>query len=173
MRALVASFTDADAILEGAGQARRDGFPLLDALTPYPLDRLSDLVGADGAPRLRGPMAMAGFGVAILAFGFEWWSAVRAYPFNEGGRPLFSWPVFLLSPFEIGMLAAAVAGFACFLVRCGLPRLNHPLFLVPGVERASQDRFLLVVDPLRPDQVAHLRTLLFDAGAVAVSEADA
>ena len=57
----------------------------------------------------------------------EFWSAVYAYPIDSGGRPLNSWPIFLLVPFEVGVLAAAVAGFAALLVLCGLPRLHHPV----------------------------------------------
>ena len=173
MKVLLAAFDTPQAVIEGARHARREGFPLLDALTPYPVEQLGELVGASGSPRLRVPIAIAGFGTAVLFFAFEWWTAVYAYPFNEGGRPLFSWPVFLLSPFEIGVLAAAVVGFAAFLIRCGLPRLHHPLFEVPGIQRASQDRFCLVVDPLEPGRVAPLRALLFTAGAVLVSETDA
>jgi hypothetical protein len=172
MKALVAEFHDSGAILEGAGQARARGFPLLDALTPLPLESLGEMLGASASPRLRGLMALAGFGAAALFFALETWSAVFAYPFNEGGRPLFSWPVFLLSPFEVGVLAAAVAGFGAFLLRCGLPRLNHPLFTVPGLERASQDRFFLVVDPVEEARIPTLRDLLFGAGATAVTEAE-
>lgn len=172
MKALVAAFADPDALLAAARTARERGFPLLDALTPYPVEAAADLVGAKAPPWLRIVMALAGFGVAAALFGFEIWTAVVAYPVNEGGRPLFSWPVFLLSPFELGVLAAAVAGFAAFLVRCGLPRLNHPLFEVPGIDRASQDRFMLVLDPLEAERVPALRALLVGAGAIMVSEAE-
>ena len=172
LKVLVATFDDPDALLAGAQEVRGRGFTLIDALTPYPLDSVSDILGASVSPRLRGPMALAGFGVAGALFAFEGWTAVIAYPVNEGGRPLFSWPVFLLSPFELGVLAAAITGFAVFLVRCGLPRLNHGLFDVPGIERASQDRFHLVVDPVDRERIPDLATLLFSAGALSVSEAD-
>ena len=172
MNVLVATFEDPDAILGAAERARRAGFPVLDALTPFPLEHLSKVVGASASPRLRGPMAVLGFGLAAAFFLFESWTAVDAYPFNEGGRPLFSWPAFLLSPFEIGILVAAITGFAMFLIRTGLPRLHHPVFLVPGVHRATQDRFLLVCDPVEDGRASALRVLLFGAGATAVSEAE-
>ena len=40
-------------------------------------------------------------------------------------------------PFEVGVLAAAVAGFAALLVLCGLPRLHHPLFDCDAIERGD------------------------------------
>ena len=73
-------------------------------------------------------MPIAALALAAAAYALEFWSAVYAYPIDSGGRPLNSWPIFLLVPFEVGVLAAAVAGFAALLVLCGLPRLHHPLF---------------------------------------------
>ena len=69
---------------------------------------------------------------------------------------------------EFGVLAAAVAGFATMLWACGLPRLNHPVHDMPQFERASQDRFLLLVAP--KDGPAPLRRRLEEAGALLVSE---
>ena len=76
-------------------------------------------------------------------------SAVIDYPYNSGGRPLDAWPAFMLVPFATGILVAAIAGFAAFLIETGLPRLHDPLFAVEGFERASQDRFVLALE--RPD----------------------
>ena len=111
--------------------------------------------------------------VAALMYLTEWFSATRAYPFDQGGRPLNSWPAFMLAPVEIGVLAAAAAGFAVFLLKSGLPRLNHPLFDHAPFERASQDQFLLAVAAPEPG-TAHLaaRQRLFDAGAVWVEEVE-
>ena len=171
MKALLAEFTSVELITEAARRARAEGHPVLDALTPYPIPGLLGIMGAS-KPRVRVPMAVAGLGVALFAFGFQWWTTAVAYPFNSGGRPLFSWAVFLLVPFEVGVLAAAVAGFAAFLFGCGLPRLNHPVFDVPNVERASQDRFFLLLDPLDPDAAQRLRRLLLRLDALAVSETE-
>ena len=124
--------------------ARADGHPTLDAFTPFPLKELADSFGPK--PRLIRPaMAAGGFGVAAFMYALQWWSAVHGYPLNSGGRPLHSWPVFVLVPFEVGVLAAGLSGFVALLWTCGLPRLHHPLFAAPRFERASQDRFLLLV----------------------------
>lgn len=172
MSVLLAEFETAQAIAAGARRAGDAGFPARDALTPYPVPEMDALV-QPGAPRLRVTMAVAGFGVAIFAFLFQTWSAVWAYPFNSGGRPLFSWPVFVLVPFEVGVLAAGIAGFVAFLRRCGLPRLNHPIFEVGDIGRASQDRFFLVLEHPNGDRLDALTALLTDAGAVSIAEAAA
>ncbi len=172
MKALLAEFASVPCVTRAAEQVQTGGYPLLDALTPYPLDTLLSRVGKTPAG-VRVPMALAGFGIALAAYAFQYWTAVVAYPFNSGGRPLNSWPAFLLVPFEVGVLAAALVGMAMFLVRCGLPRLYHPVFALPTTARATQDHFYLLVDPLDGPRTAALVALLFDAGALSVSETEA
>lgn len=172
MSRLFAEFTSGEAIAAGARRAKDEGFAPLDALTPYPVPEIDALIPPSRMV-IRVPMALAGFGTAAFAFGLQWWTAVYAYPFNTGGRPLFSWPVFLLVPFEVGVLAAAIAGMIAFFLHCGLPRLHHPVFDVGGIARASQDRFFLVFDHSEGEAHARLQGLLLDAGAVSTSEAGA
>ena len=67
----------------------------------------------------------------------------------------------------------SVAGLTAFLVENGLPRLHHPLFAVQGFERASQDRFWLML--ARPDAFAEQQQAidwLRQTGAVSVHEVD-
>ncbi|TGD94841.1 DUF3341 domain-containing protein [Methylobacterium nonmethylotrophicum] len=164
---LLAEFDTPDALVSAWRRARSEGHRAIDAFTPFPLEELAEAF--DPAPRwIRPAMASAGFGAAAAMYALQWWSAVRDYPLNSGGRPLHSWQVFVLVPFEVGVLAAAVAGFVAFLVTCGLPRLHHPLFVMPQFERASQDRFLLLVAPT--GDPAALRRLLEEAGAALVAE---
>ena len=47
-------------------------------------------------------MPIAALAVAAAAYALEFWSAVYAYPIDSGGRPLNSWPIFLLVPFDPG-----------------------------------------------------------------------
>jgi hypothetical protein len=165
--ALVAEFDDADRFIAALKAARAAGLTPFDAMAPFDVPEMAGLVSG-GAALVRAIMAGAGFGVAIFAYALQWYSAVVAYPINSGGRPLDSWPVFLLAPFEVGILAAAVAGFIALLVGSGLPRLHHPLFDYPGVERATQDRFFLVVARVDDATEERARRLFFDAGALAV-----
>jgi hypothetical protein len=91
-------------------------------------------------------MFIAGFAVAALAYGAgEYYTAAVNYPYNSGGRPLNAWPAFMLVPFATGILGATIAGLITFLFENGLPRLHHPLFAVEGFERATQDRFFLML----------------------------
>ena len=67
------------------------------------------------------------------------------YPINVGGRPTFSWPAFVPPALEMTILFAALFGVFAMLMGNGLPRLHHPLFAIEAFERASSDRFFLLL----------------------------
>jgi Protein of unknown function (DUF3341) len=169
-RAMIAEFGNPDALGAAVRRVRQEGFRPLDALTPCPVEGLDETLGLKKSP-IRWPMLIAGVGVAAFAYALESWSAILAYPINSGGRPLNSWPIFLLVPFEVGVLAAGLAGFIALLVLCGLPRLNHPLFDWDAIERATDDRyFLLIAAPENENENNRLRRLLSDAKALRIRE---
>lgn len=170
--ALVAEFDEADRFVAALRQARAAGLTPLDALSPAPMPEIDECL-PPGRSSIRLVMAGAGLATALFSYGLEAYSAGLAYPIDSGGRPLQSWPVFLLAPFEVGILAAALAGFVAFLIGCGLPRLNQPLFDYPGIERASQDRYFILLARAADEQEDEkARRMLFDAGAVSIGTAD-
>ena len=126
----------------------------------------------DGRPsKVRVFMFAGGILIAAMALGGEYYTAVINYPYNAGGRPLNSWPTFMLVPFATGILGATIAGFIRFLFETGLPRLHFPLFAVEGTERASQDRFFLAIKaPETEDERRSAAALLQSAGAIKVRE---
>jgi ActD protein len=167
---LLAEFAQAGRMTAAARGAALRQLRVLDAFTPFPVAELEALLPRHTS-RIRLVMLLGGLALAALAYATEYYSAVIDYPYNAGGRPLHSWPAFMLVPFALGILSATVAGLAAFLIECGLPRLHHPLFALDGFERASQDRFLLAL--ARPEEggVAQ-RTIdwLHQAGALSVRE---
>lgn len=171
-KALLAEFARAHGLRAGTEAARRRGCELLDALTPFPLEDVAEVVA--GRPsKVRVFMFAGGALVAALAWAVEYFSAVIDYPYNAGGRPLNAWPAFMLVPFATGILGASIAGFIRFLFETGLPRLYHPLFAVDGIERATQDRFFLAVTaPPTHDEKRMIEEELRTAGAIQVNEVD-
>jgi hypothetical protein len=155
---LLAEFSGAHKLLKAARQARAAGLRAIDAFTPFVIDGLAKEIDLEiDLPRshVRVAMFIGGVIVAALAYGTEWYSAVINYPINSGGRPLNAWPAFMLVPFAVGILGAAVTGFITVLVQAGMPSLHHRLFEIPDFGRASQDAFLLALD--RPRDVRGLR----------------
>jgi hypothetical protein len=167
---LLAEFTTTHETLAAAAKAAAEGIPAEDVLSPSPLEGIAEHLAP---PPARAPigwvMFVAGTLGALAGYGMQWCSAVIDYPINAGGRGLNSWPAFLLVPYETAILGAAVVGILAWLWMCGLPRPYHPLFAADVVERASQDRYLLVFsaqDQIRARIEHHLRPLAvheFDA----------
>ena len=163
---LLAEFDTFRALLAAVDRVRSSGGGALDAFAPAPVEGLSAMLDHP-PPVIRGPMLAAAILLGAFAFAVEWYSAVVDYPLNSGGRPLDSWPVFLLVPVEVALFGAALVGLIALFRAGGLPRLHHPVFDVPEFERASRDRFFLLAEH---DAASHLRDVLEAAGALSVTE---
>jgi ActD protein len=164
---LLAEFTTADALLKALQEMQSRRYRVLELFTPFPLDGVRYLEKRGAS--IRPLMLLAGLATAAFAYALQWYSAVINYPINSGGRPLHSWPVFLLVPFEVGAFAAALAGLIGFLWSCGMPRPRDSMFGVPGFRRASQDRFFLLAELDDASDEHRLRQLLSGLDAVAVT----
>lgn len=142
---LMAEFVDADALLEAAGAlCRSDQAYTLEAYSPFPVPRLGELIG-DRPDFISAWTLLGGLIGGIGTFALEWYSAVLNYPIQVGGRPDASWQAFVPPAMEMTILGAALFGLVAMLVGSGLPRVRHPLFAVPAFERASSDRFFLLI----------------------------
>ena len=146
---LLAEFPSADALCAAAHHARAHGYTRVEAYSPFAIEGLDDIVGADKG--WIAPLTLLG-GIAGGAgtYFLQWYAAVVDYPINIGGRPLHSWPAFIPATFEITILGAAVAAVLAMLVLNGLPRLYHPLFEVEEFELASRNRFFLCLPARDP-----------------------
>jgi hypothetical protein len=116
----------------------------VDAYAPYAVDGLSEALGFRGN-RVALLALLGGVAGGAAIYALMWYSAVVDYPINSGGRPLDSWPVFIIPTFEVTVLCAALAAFVGMLVLNGLPTLHHPIFNAPDFDLASRNRFFLSV----------------------------
>jgi hypothetical protein len=145
----MAEFETAEEVLRATRQARQAGYRVMDAYTPYPVEGLATELEL---PRTRVPFVVLVGALVGAAVGFfmQYWSMAVDYPFNAGGRPPNSWPVFIPITFEVMVLVAALAALFGMLFLNGLPRPHHPVFNVPRFARASQDRFFLCIEATDP-----------------------
>jgi hypothetical protein len=141
----------------------------MDAFTPFPVHGLPEAIGFRDSkvPWIIFVMGiLGGFGGMAL----QWWVSVKAYPLNVGGKPLFSWPAFIPPAFETTILFAAFGAVFGMIALNRLPQPHHPVFDAPNFDRASQDRFFLLIEAKDPLYASdEIRTTLEDTGALNVT----
>ncbi|MFZ2008249.1 MAG: DUF3341 domain-containing protein [Stellaceae bacterium] len=149
MSGLAAEFAAEAPLVCAAERLHVAGVRRVEAYTPYPVEALNELL-----PRPSNflPALVFAAGILGLAGGFilQWYGAAVSYPLDIGGRPPASWPAFIPIAFEIAVLCAVSAGFFGFFAAARLPKPYQPIAALPNFDRASQDRFFLVVDEADP-----------------------
>ena len=117
------------------------GYTRMETWSPVPL------AGVRLHGRTRIPVVVFGAGLlgAVVSYLIQWYANAFAYVQDIGGRPAHAVAAFLIPTFEGAVLAASLAAFVSFFVAARLPQPWHPLFEVPGFDRASVDRYWLAV----------------------------
>ncbi len=169
---LLAEFEKAETLVEAARRAFREGYRRMDAYSPYPVEGLAEAIGF---AHTRLPLVVLGGGIVgcLAGFFFQYFVSVIDYPVNAGGRPLNSWPSFIIVTFEMTILCAALAAVLGMLGLNGLPRPHHPLFAVKRFALATRDRFFLCIESRDPRfDREKTRAFLGTLGAEEVSEVE-
>lgn len=165
---LLSELDSADALLAAARTMRTLGYDRLEAYSPFPVPGLEAALSLERSriPWVALPIGgLAGAG----AYALQYWLSGVLFPLNVGARPLHSAPAFVPIAFETTVLFAALATVVALFVKCGLPSPWHPMFEIEGFERASIDRFFLVVEATDPrSEIALGARALRDLGAVRV-----
>jgi hypothetical protein len=145
---VAAEFATPEGLVSAARALHGRSFGRIDTYTPQPVPELDKILDMH-RDRME-PIAAAGWVLGALGlFGMAVYATVFDYRFNIGGRPLLSWPYYIVPSFAIGVLVASVVVTLGLLALCRLPRLNHPSFNIRGFESATQDRFWLCIEPGR------------------------
>jgi hypothetical protein len=146
---LMAEFDTPGQLVTAAERTRLVGYKKIDAYSPIPIEELNEALDLK---RTRLPLIVLIGGICggLAGYGLEYWSSVIEYPMNVGGRPFHSWPQFIPVTFETTVLGAALSAFVGMWALNGLPQPYHPVFNVPAFERASRDRFFLVIETADP-----------------------
>jgi hypothetical protein len=151
----MAEFDNPTALVNAARAARDKGYRKLDAYSPFPIGELSDVLDLH---KNRLPLIVLAGGIVggMVGYLMQYYVTVWDFPINIGGRPLHSWPAYIVITFEMTILLAAISAVMGLLALCGLPMFYHPAFNVPRFALASRNRFFLSIEATDP---------LFDARA--------
>ncbi len=167
---LMAEFDNVNDVVTAARRVYGAGYRKIDAYSPFPLEELSEAIGfhKNGVALV---CLIGGLLGGTAAFVLQWWINNVAYPVNIGGRPMNSWPSFIIVTFEMTILFSGLSAVFGMLALNGLPMPYHPVFNVPQFERVTNDHFFIVIfssdknyDP------AQTRKFLEGLGPISVAE---
>jgi hypothetical protein len=170
LHGIVAEFETPDELVSACRKAHAAGYRRMDAYSPFPLEEVADAIGFK---KTQVPLLTLIGGIlgGLSGFGLQYWVHVLAYPLNVGGRPLNSWPSFIIITFELTILFAGITAVVGMLALNGLPQPYHPIFNHPRFSAASRDRYFLCIESVDPKfDVGETTRFLQATAAVDVAE---
>lgn len=161
---ILAHFEDPDEMMHGIDKLQENNISIYDVFTPMPIHGIEAKLGIK---RSRLPIAAFLFGLTgtCTAIAMIYYMLVYDWPMNIGGKPAFAMPNFVPITFELTVLFCAFGMVFTFLFA------NH---LFPGRAprvmdlRATDDRFIIAIDPKANPYPDKINDLLKDAGAVEI-----
>jgi hypothetical protein len=142
---LLAQYENPAQIFHAAERVRDAGYSRWDCCTPFPVHGLDKAMGVKPSV-LPWAVLVIGLSGSVFALLFECWAMAYAYPFVVAGKPLFSIPAFVPVWYEFTVLSSCLTIFFgnWFLNR--LPQLYHPAFKSKAFERATDDKFFILIE---------------------------
>ncbi len=160
---VMGEFSEPDELVAAGRKIREMGYTKLDAMSPFPVHGIDDAIGVPPS-KLGWRVIWASAAGALTAQILIWYVGAIDYPLVIGGKPLFDFSYTIPITFELTVLFSAFGAFIGMFAMNGLPRLYHPSFKHPSAYRASDDRFLLVIEAQDPQfdpqrSAEHLRSV--------------
>jgi hypothetical protein len=167
---LLAEFDSPSELLAATRRAYGEGYRKMEAYSPFPVHEVAEALGMQ---KSYVPLVTLVGGIlgGLTAYLLQYWINVIAYPINIGGRPLHSWPAFIIVTFEMTVLFAGIAATFGMFALNGLPQPYHPIFNSEEFAEATRDKFFLCIESTDPRfERADTEKFLLDLNPKAVTE---
>ncbi len=142
---VIGEFDDPHELVHAGRKIREMGYTKLDAMSPFPVHGIDDAIGIPYS-KLGWIVVCIGLCGTATALGLIYYCGAISDKFVIGGKPLFDFTFSIPITFELTVLFSAFASVIGMLALNGLPRLYHPSMNYQAIHRASDDRFLLVIE---------------------------
>lgn len=143
--AAMGTFDSPEALVEAGKKMYALGYRNLDAMTPFPVHGIDDAIGIPRSKIGWIAICAALLGV-VTAQALIYYVGVINYPLVIGGKPLFDFTFTIPVTFELAVLFTGITTTIAIFALNGLPRLYHPSMNYRNAHRATDDRFLLLVE---------------------------
>lgn len=161
---VVGLFPEPESALQAAGKLKGAGFTTLSVMSPIPLEGVEAVLGEKKSVIRRFSFfggilgALSGF---LLAAG----TAVL-YLHPTGGRPIITFPPFLIITYEMTILLGILSTVLGFLISARLPVLKERSYL----PETAVDKFGVAVACPTDEQLKQAEGILREAGAEEIKE---
>ncbi len=160
-------FDDEDKFLSSVKLLQEKGYQIFEVFTPYPVTEVFHLLKR----KSKLPTAAYFFGLfgILSTLAFLYWTSVINWPVVYGGKPVNSFPSFIVITIVLTILTVTIASLAVFSARSKLfPGRDNTIF----VPEATDDKFVIVVETqvLDLSSAAGAGKLMDEQGAVDVLE---
>jgi len=147
--AVMGEFDDPDDLVKAGRKIREMGYTKIDAMTPFPVHGIDDAIGIPHS-KIGWIVICVGLSGTATALLLQWWCGAINYPLVIGGKPLFDFSFSVPIAFELTILFSAFASVIGMFALNGLPQFYHPSMNYRSAHRATDDKFLLVIEANDP-----------------------
>jgi hypothetical protein len=142
---LIARFRSEAGLTAAVRRLTEDDLGPLSIHSPHPVEIAA--VSKSSVPLI---VLAAGLSVFVASLCLQIYADTVSYPLDIGGRPLNSWPAFIPTAFENGILGAVLAGFLTFIFSMMRGDPGDPI--ATHVEATLLDSYYVALQP--PDEGA-------------------
>lgn len=163
-KTIVGVFENEDTLVDAIHKVKAKGIDIEEVYTPYPVFEVLDVVGKKS--RIRTVAYFYGLFAALSLLAFLYYTSVISWPINYGGKPVNSFPSFIIITLVLTIFSVTVLSLFTFSVGAKLfPGQNAKIV----DERATDDKFVLVVQSDK-DYNNEVNAILKEAGALEIKE---
>jgi hypothetical protein len=152
-------FGDPESALEAAGRLKAEGFERPEIMSPIPIHGVEDVLGPKKSVIKRFTFFGGLFG-AIGGFTLAAGTAVL-YAHPTGGRPIITFPPYLIISYEMTILCGVLATVIGFLISARFPAIRERVY----VPESAVDKFVVNVPCDSEDQFSRAQDILREFGA--------
>lgn len=142
---ILAEYKEPDELIAAAKKVRDEGYQRWDSYSPFPVHGIDPAMGIKQT-KLPYIVICAGLTGCAAALLMQWWTNAHDYAWIVSGKPFWSVPANIPITFELTVLFSALTTFVSMLLLNGLPKPSSPLDRVRRFDRATDDRFFIVIE---------------------------